>query len=234
MQHIWSNLHHFSAIHGDCHLSQLTYNNLLSQDIAYDRDSDLFRPLFGGSCGPGYYPDNGLNDLNDRPQGGSCARIWRSQRRLVNPASREALSSRDLRECEQFCRSASSYTCRSFSFTSSANTYISNSARNCELSDIGESQLRPGDMETDYSSDVYIMETSRTCGGSSSASSSSSFISKSQSQYQCSAVCGECQGHSVLCCKPSTDYRESYGHVTRVVRVRPTQHSFPLKQVFVV
>ena len=186
MPHIWHNLLHFSAIHGDCHLSQLTYNNLLSQDLAYDRDSDLFRPLFGGSCGPGYYPDNGLNDLNDRPQGGSCARIWRSQRRLVSPASREALSSRDLRECEQFCRSASSFTCRSFSFTSSANTYISSSARNCELSDIGESQLRPGDMETDYSSDVYIMETSRTCGGSSSASSSSSFISKSQSLYQCS------------------------------------------------
>ena len=200
---------HFSSNHGDCHLSELTYNNLLSQDIAYDRDSDLFRPLFGGSCGPGYYPDN---DLNDRPQG-SCARIWRSQRRLVSPASREALSSRDLRECEQFCRTASAYTCRSFSFTSSANTYISNNARNCELSDIGESQLRPGDMETDYSSDVYIMETSRTCGGSSSASSSSSFISKSPSPHgavQCSVY--KCQGQASLCCKPSTQYRES--HVT--------------------
>ena len=50
--------------------------------------------------------------------------------------------------------------------------------RNCELSDIGETQLRPGDMTTDYASDVYIMATSRTCGGASSASSSSSFISK--------------------------------------------------------
>ena len=165
-------------LHGDCHLSQLAYNNLLSQDIAYDRDSDLFRPLFGGSCGPGYYPDPGYPD---RPQGQACARIWRSQRRLTGPASREALSSRDLEECEQFCRTASAYTCRSFSFTSSANTYISNTARNCELSDLGESQLRPGDMDTDYSSDVYIMATSRTCGGASSASISTSFISKSQS-----------------------------------------------------
>ena len=115
----------FSDIRGDCHLSQLTYNNLLSQDISYDRDSDLFRPLFGGSCGPGYYPDN----YNDQPQGEACARIWRSQRRLASPASRDALSSRDLRECEQFCRTASTFTCRSFSFTSSANTYISNNAR---------------------------------------------------------------------------------------------------------
>ena len=114
----------FSTIRGDCHLSQLTYNNLLSQDISYDRDSDLFRPLFGGSCGPGYYPDNGYSD-----QGQTCARIWRSQKRLVSLASREALSSRDLRECEQFCRTASTFTCRSFSFTSSANTYISNNAR---------------------------------------------------------------------------------------------------------
>ena len=117
----------FSELNGDCHLSQLTYNNLLSQDISYDRDSHLFRPLFGGSCGPGYYPDNS----QDHPPGPSqtCARIWRPQSRLASPASREALSSRDMRECEQFCRTASTYTCRSFSFTSSANTYISNNAR---------------------------------------------------------------------------------------------------------
>ena len=42
--------------------------------------------------------------------------------------------------------------------------------------------MRSGDMETDYSSDVYIMATSRTCGGASSGSTSSSFISKSSVQ----------------------------------------------------
>ena len=164
---------HFSSLHGDCHLSQLTYNNLLSQDIAYDRDSDLFRPLFGGSCGPGYYPDNGLND---RPQG-SCARIWRSQRRLVSPASREALSSRDLRECEQFCRTASTYTCRSFSFISTAG-YSGYNYPNCELSELDERNLNDRDLEPDYSGDVYVISSSCGGGGDSGHTTGSSYISK--------------------------------------------------------
>ena len=53
--------------------------------------------------------------------------------------------------------------------------YLSYSSRNCDLSDIGDSNLRSGDMDTDYNSDVFIM-TPGSCSGQSSSSSSSSYI----------------------------------------------------------
>ena len=88
-----------------------TINNLIN-----------FRPLFGGNCGPGYYPDNPNNYPDNRPnypnnrpnypdtdplyndQDRGCARIWRGQRRFSSFAARESLSARDVRECEKFCR----------------------------------------------------------------------------------------------------------------------------------
>ena len=61
------------------------------------------------------------------------------------------------RSCEELCRDSKSYSCRSFSFTSQSSGYLSYSSRNCDLSDIGDTNLRTGDMETDYNSDVFIM-----------------------------------------------------------------------------
>ena len=78
--------------------------------------------MFGGNCGPGYYPDNPNNYPDNRPnypnnrpnypdtdplyndQDRGCARIWRGQRRFSSFAARESLSARDVRECEKFCR----------------------------------------------------------------------------------------------------------------------------------
>ena len=51
----------YSQHNGDCNLASLEPNNLLSQDISYDSQSDIYRPLFGGNCGPGYYPNTGGN-----------------------------------------------------------------------------------------------------------------------------------------------------------------------------
>ena len=107
-----------SVSNGDCHLSSLQYNSLISQDISYDRDSDLYRPLFGGSCGPGYYPNNpNYPNQNNNNQG--CSRIWRAQSRLSGGATRESLTARDARDCEDMCRATQRYTCRSFSFSAS-------------------------------------------------------------------------------------------------------------------
>ena len=182
-----------SVSNGDCHLSAMQYSNLLSQDISYDRDSDLYRPLFGGSCGPGYYPNNNNNNnnnynnnINPGPSSGrGCARIWRAQNRLTSLAARESLSARDAAECERMCGTAATYSCRSFSFASgnswssgAFSGYSAAAASSCQLSDLGESELRGGDMETDYTSDVFIMADPASCGSGAPAASSSSFISK--------------------------------------------------------
>ena len=180
-----------SVSNGDCHLSSMQYSNLLSQDISYDRDSDLYRPLFGGSCGPGYYPNNNNNNnYNNNINPGSssgrgCARIWRAQNRLTSLAARESLSARDAAECERMCGTAATYSCRSFSFASGGSWssgafsgYSAAAASSCQLSDLGESELRGGDMETDYTSDVFIMGDPASCGSGAPAASSSSFISK--------------------------------------------------------
>ena len=168
----------------------MQYSNLLSQDISYDRDSDLYRPLFGGSCGPGYYPNNNNNYYNNnnniKPSSGQgCARIWRAQNRLTSLAARESLSARDAAECERMCGTAATYSCRSFSFASgnswssgAFSGYSAAAASSCQLSDLGESELRGGDMETDYTSDVFIMGDPASCGSGAPAASSSSFISK--------------------------------------------------------
>ena len=101
--------------------------------------------------------------------GQGCARLWRGQSRLSTLASRESLSARSLKECEELCRSSQAYTCRSFSFTSQSSGYLSYSSRNCDLSDIGDTNLRSGDMDTDYNSDVFIMTQGACSGGQSSA-----------------------------------------------------------------
>ena len=110
-----------------------------------------------------------------------CARILRGQSRLSRLAARESLTARNLRECEEFCQTSQRFTCRSFSFSSTAG-YTSNNYPNCQLSELDEINLTDRDLEPDYSGDVYILSSS--CGGSSS-SSTSSYISK----YPCNTMC---------------------------------------------
>ena len=215
-----------SVSNGDCHLSSMQYSNLLSQDISYDRDSDLYRPLFGGSCGPGYYPNNNNNNYNNNinpgpSSGRGCARIWRAQNRLTSLAARESLSARDAAECERMCGTAATYSCRSFSFASGGSWssgafsgYSAAAASSCQLSDLGESELRGGDMETDYTSDVFIMGDPASCGSGAPAASSSSFISKgdvgtSRSIFNMAITFPECSNFA----KPG--HRIGYGQTKR-------------------
>ena len=179
----------YSQRDGDCSLSSLQANNLLSQDISYDSHSDIYRPLFGGSCGPGYYPNPGGHEQHHQggnnnhlsphlsPRNSGCARILRGQSRLSRLAARESLNARNLRECEELCQTSQRFNCRSFSFSSQAG-YTSNSSPNCQLSELEEINLTDRDLEPDYSGDVYIISSS--CGSTSTSTSTSSYISKYQ------------------------------------------------------
>ena len=173
----------YSQHNGDCNLASLQANNLLSQDISYDSHSDIYRPLFGGNCGPGYYPNTEthqgeINSLTTSPHSScsGCARILRGQSRLSRLAARESMNARNLRECEEFCQTSQRFNCRSFSFSSRVG-YTSNNFPNCQLSELDEINLTDRDLEPDYSGDVYIISSS--CGGSSSTSTSS-YISRYQ------------------------------------------------------
>ena len=187
----------YSQHNGDCNLASLEANNLLSQDISYDSHSDIYRPLFGGNCGPGYYPNPGGNSQHHQGENNiltphtshltsctsGCARILRGQSRLSRLSARESVTARNLRDCEELCQTSQRFNCRSFSFSSTAG-YTSNIYPNCQLSELDEINLTDRDLEPDYSGDVYILSSS--CGGSSSGSSSgSSYISKYQGNPRC-------------------------------------------------
>ena len=179
-----------SFYNGDCSLSRLEAASLLSQDISYERDSDIYRPLFGGNCGPGYYPNHGGNTGPQHHQGhmshfclsfhcsySGCARIWRGQSKLSRLASRESLTAQNLRDCQDLCETSQQFTCRSFSFISTAG-YSGYNYPNCELSELDERNLNDRDLEPDYSGDVYVISSSCGGGGDSGHTTGSSYISK--------------------------------------------------------
>jgi len=185
-QEKYCNSFSYSQSGRDCYLSTLRVEELQTRDIARDSSWDIFRPLFGGSCGSGggggYYPDRPYNPgqgtqrpsdntppqrptdnrplAPDSPSG--CFRIYEARYRLERSAARESVSARDLRDCEEKCEREHLFTCRSFSFTSD---YM---ARNCDLSELGARDLSLGrDLVRDQYSDVYEKITSGTCGSGS-------------------------------------------------------------------
>jgi len=185
-QEKYCNSFSYSQSGRDCYLSTLRVDELQTRDIARDSSWDIFRPLFGGSCGSGggggYYPDRPYNPgqgtqrpsdntppqrptdnrplAPDSPSG--CFRIYEARYRLERSAARESVSARDLRDCEEKCEREHLFTCRSFSFTSD---YM---ARNCDLSELGARDLSLGrDLVRDQYSDVYEKITSGACGSGS-------------------------------------------------------------------
>jgi len=189
-QKTYCNSFSFRQYGRDCYLSNLRPDGLQTQDITYDRDWDIFRPLFGGSCSSGsgsgsggYYPDRPINSgqgtqrpsdsrpsqrpIDNRPIiadtdiSSGCFSIHKANYRLDRSAARDSVSARDLRDCEDKCEQEHLFVCRSFSFTSGY------SARNCDLSELDVRDLRDNDIVRDYNSDVYEKKTAGRCGSGS-------------------------------------------------------------------
>eukprot|EP00095_Tigriopus_kingsejongensis_P011025 maker-scaffold109_size355148-snap-gene-0.17 protein:Tk11025 transcript:maker-scaffold109_size355148-snap-gene-0.17-mRNA-1 annotation:"hypothetical protein DAPPUDRAFT_257231" len=126
-------------------------------NLEYNRDWDVYRPIFGGRCDE--HIDGGGGTITET---GECFRLFNSGYRFTSQKIRETLSAFHIRDCENACLDTRFFDCRSFSYRDGA------TSRNCDLTAEDPLDLSVRlDLIADFDYKIYERRSSAACDASS-------------------------------------------------------------------